>query len=368
MKQISFFSVFLAIFVQAQKFQPAVVTFNNNDQVAGSVAYNTPVLTPQTFEFKDASNQLKKIGVNQIKEVDVTAKTKFIKADIEISRHSENLQTLEQNQNFNLKKEERFIEQIVFGKYNLYKYADDMNKAYYYSTSDSDGIKPLLFKEYFLDNGDKTSNKEYLSTLQKLNCGNIDFNNVRYLESSLVNYFTKINQCDGVTTPQYEKAKGYMEHKVFALYTQKQEFTGAGFGGGYEFEYHLPFNNYSFAVAAAPGFTIYNLDENAVLSFYQGAYTRIISLPILLRYYPVKTKDFKMYASYSIVNFSQVNEEFMSYNNKKETDNYFTAFVNNYFEVGARYKAVEAFARFNSKLVDNAISVGLKYNIYSTKK
>ena len=368
MKQISFFSVFLTIFVQAQKFQPAVVTLNNNDHVAGSVAYNTPVLTPQTFEFKDASNQLKKIGINQIKEVDVTAKTKFVKTDIEISRHSENFQTLDQNKDFNLKKEQHFIEQIVFGKYNLYKFADVRNKAYYYSTADSDGIKPLLFKEYFLENGDKTSNKEYVTTLQNLNCGDIDFTNVRYVESSLINYFNKINQCDGVTSTKYEKAKGYMEHKAFALYTQKQEFSGAGFGGGYEFEYHLPFNNYSFAVAAAPGFTIYNIDNNVELSRNQGAYTRIISLPVLLRYYPVKTKDFKLYASYSIVNFSQVTDEFIRYNNSAESYKYFTAFVNNYFEVGARYKAVEGFARFNSKLVDNAISVGLKYNIYSTKK
>lgn len=225
-----------------------------------------------------------------------------------------------------------------------------------------------MFKEYFLDNGDKTNNKEYLSTLQNLNCGNIDYSNVRYLESSLVNYFNKINQCDGVTTTQYEKAKGYVEHKVYALYTQKQELSRAGFGGGYEFEYHLPFNNYSFAVVAAPGFTLYGKDDNAKLKMYRGAYSRIISLPFLLRYYPVKTKDFKIYASYSILNFSQVNEEYLNYNNVKTSENYFTAFANNYFELGLRFKTIEAFARFNSKIVESAVSLGLKYNIHSTKK
>ncbi|QOW09467.1 hypothetical protein Q73A0000_03350 [Kaistella flava (ex Peng et al. 2021)] len=366
MKQISFLSLFLTVFISAQKFKPAVVTFNNDDEKIGNVAYNNPIMTPQTFEFKEGSEQAKKLGKREIKEVNITDKAKFIKAEIEISRHPENLQNLENNKNFHIKKEEHFIEQIAFGKYNLYKYSDDMNKAYFYSSEDSDGIKPLLFKEYFLNENAKASNKEYLTVLEKINCGNNNYKNVLYLESSLTNYFNEINQCNGETNTEYKKPNDYIEHKIYGAYSQVKDPNETGFGGGYEFEYHLPLNNYSFAVAAAPGFFVYN--EKKDLAYREYSTKSIISFPILLRYYPIKTKDFKMYASYSIVNFSQMNQTYMSYNNQEEKIGGFTAFENNFFELGLRIKTLEAFARFHSRSGGEAISLGLKYNIYSTKK
>lgn len=370
MKHLSFLTIFLSILMNSQQFKPAEITFNNGEKIKVNVAYNTPFFTPQSFEFKEGSDKSKKLGINEIKEVNITDKAKFIKAEIEISRHPENLKNLELHKAFNIKKEEHFIEQIVFGKYNLYVYADEKNKAFYYKNSEDTTLKPLLFKEYFIDSGenegDKTSNKQYVQDLKEINCGNIDYNNVRYLESSLINYFNNINKCSGSTITEYQKSKGYIEHKIYGNYSKVNETGETGFGGGYEFEYHLPFNNYSFAIAAAPGFVSYKENEN--LSFTQITYIKIISLPIILRYYPVKTKDFKMYASYSIVNFSQIHQKLMSYNNNVENFKRFTAFENNFFELGFRFKTLEAFSRFHSQSGGKAISMGLKYNIYSTKR
>lgn len=366
MKQIFILTVFLSVFANAQKFKPAAVTFNDNEKVTGNVAYNNPSLTPQSFQLLDSSEQSKTLGLKEIKEVEIKDNTRFIKTEIEISRHAENLQNLEQNKNFNIKKEERFIEQIVFGKYNLYKYADHFNKAYYYSSADSDGIKPLLYKEYFLENGDKTSNKDYLNILQKINCGNNDYTKVGYLESSLTNYFNKINNCNGETNTDYQKPKGYIEHKVYAIYTHIKQANQTGFGGGYEIEYHLPVNNYSFAFAAAPSFELFTKKQN--LPIYSYTTSSLLSLPLLARYYAVKTNDLKIYASYSIMNLSEINNTFIGYNNEEEKSSNFTAFENNFFELGVRFKSLEAFARFHSRAFDNAISLGLKYNFYSTKK
>lgn len=366
MKHISFLTLFLCIFINAQNFKPAIITLNNNVKETGNVIFNNPSSTQQLFEFKDNTGQLKKLGLKDIREVNIINNTKFLKAEIEISRHAENLQYLELNKDFNIKKEEHFIEQIVFGKYSLYKYSDNMNKAYFYSSADSDGIKPLLFKEYFIENGNKASNKDYLKVLEKIDCGNTNFNNVDYLESSLTSYFNKINQCYGDINTNFQKAKGYVDHKVYGLYSNIKNTDNSGFGAGYEFEYHIPFNNYGFSFAAAPGFIIYNKKQNPAV--YSLSYNSIISLPLILRYYPVKTDEFKLYVSYSVMNLSQLNETFINFDKSEEKTSNFTVFYNNFFELGLRFKTFEAFARFHSRSAENAISLGLKYNIYSNKK
>lgn len=367
MKQISLLSLFLCIYAQAQHFLPAVVTLKNEEKITGTIAYNTPMLTPQVFEFKNEAGQTKTLTINDVKEVSITDKAKFISEEFEISRHAENLQKLEENPDYNLKKERHFVEQIAFGRYNLYKYADPMNKAYFYKSSENGSeIKPLLYKEFFVKNGDKGTKKDYLNVLNDINCGDINFQNVRYIENSLTSYFDKINECNGETDKQYEKAKGYYEHKMYALYSKMKDHNETGFGGGYEFEYHLPFNNYSFAIAAAPGFISYT--EATDIKYRETTTSAIFSLPILFRYYPVKMKNLKVYASYSVFNFSQVQQTLMIYNSIKQSDNYFTTTDNNFFEVGLRYKTLEAFSRFHSAKGDNAVSFGLKYNIYSTTK
>lgn len=366
MKHFSFLVLFLSIYGHAQQFKPAVITLKNGEKMTGTIFYNTPFLTPQTFDFKDDSNKIIKLDQNKVKEVIISDKAKFIKAEFELSRHPENLQNLEYNPEFNVVKEEHFLEQITFGKYNLYKYADKENTAYFYSTDDSNTFNPLLFKEYFVANGDKGTDRKYLKELQKINCGNITFKTVRYIESSLIDYFDKINECNGESSIQYQKPKGYTEHKVFGLYSKMKEGGETGYGGGYEFEYHLPFLNYSFAIAAAPNFISYS--ENKELKYGQSTTKSIISLPVLFRYYPLKLKDYKLYVSYSILNFSQRQQDVRIYNNIIVSDNYFTAYENNFFELGLRFKNLEAFSRFHSAAADKAISVGLKYTVYSSKK
>jgi len=366
MKQLSFLTLFVCMFANAQQFKPAEVTLKTGEKLTGNVYYNTPILTPQVFDFKDGNDKITKLDTKKVAEINIPDKAKFINTEISISRHAENLQKLGTEANFKLGKEHRFIEQIAFGKYNLYKYADKENKAYFYSTENSPEIKPLLFKEYFVEDGQKGTNKEYLKELQKINCGNISFQNVRYMESSLIAYFNKINECNGVADTSYKKVPGYTEHKVFGFYSKRDIGGEVGYGGGYEFEYHLPFLNYSFAVAVAPNYTKY--EENQNLKFRESNTTSVIALPVLLRYYPIKVKDFKVFVSYSVLNFTQISETHMTYNNTKEYHKYFTAIGDNFFELGLRFKTVEAFSRFHSTGGGNAMSLGLKYNIISTKK
>ncbi|AZI68058.1 hypothetical protein EIB71_10430 [Kaistella daneshvariae] len=366
MKQLSFLALLLCMFTNAQQFKPADVTLKTGEKLTGNVFYNTPIFTPQVFDFKDENDKITKLDIKKVAEINIPDKAKFINTEISISRHAENLQNLGNEADFKLQNEQRFIEQIAFGKYNLYKYADNENKAYFYSMENSPEIKPLLFKEYFVEDGQKGTNKEYLKDLQNINCGEISFKNVRYMESSLIAYFNKINECNGVTNTSYKKVRGYTEHKVFGFYSKRKIGDEVGYGGGYEFEYHLPFLNYSFSVAAAPNYTKY--EENQDIKFTETTTTSVMALPVLLRYYPIKTKDFKVFVSYSVLNFAQISETHMTYNNKKEYDKYFTAIADNFFELGLRFKNVEAFSRFHSQAGDNAMSVGLKYNIISGKK
>ena len=93
MKQISFLMLFLCVFINAQNFKPTVITLNSQEQETGSVIYNDPSFTPQVFEFKNNLDQTKKLGLNDIKEVSITGVTKFLNTTVELSRHSENLQS-----------------------------------------------------------------------------------------------------------------------------------------------------------------------------------------------------------------------------------------------------------------------------------
>lgn len=365
MRKLNFLLLVTGIAINAQQFKPAEITFTNGDQQATTVNYNTPIYTPQTFEVKSGESGTKKLGLNDLKDVSVSGITRFVKADIEVSRHPENLQRLDSHGNFNISKETRFIEQLVGGKVNLFKYYDENNKAFYFSTSDNPAIRPLLYKEYFISSGphegDKTSNKQYVQALKSLQCGNADYNNVRYIESSLVNYFNKINECSGETVKVSGKAQGYAEHKIFAGYSTQAGLTKASFGGGYELEYHLPFLNYSFSVAAAPGYFVFTGDE-LKKDFKDNSE---ISIPVLVRYYPVKSNSFKAYVGYSVVNFSRLNNEYTGTMASPENSNSFT--VRNFGEIGARIKNAEIFTRFYLK-GDSPFFVGAKYTLFSGKK
>lgn len=364
MNKLSFFAIFATVLVNSQQFRPAEITMSTGQKLTGNVSYNTPIYTPQMFEVKNDSGGITKIGLNDATLVTINNKTRFVRANIQLSRHPENLQRLEYNPAFSMKNETRFIEQLVVGKYNLYKYSDDQNKAFFYSTTDEPNIKPLLYKEYLISSGEnegaKTSNKQYLQDLRQISCGDVDYNSVRYLESSLETYFMKINQCNGDSVQSFQKEQGYIDHKVYGLYSTYSDGFNTSYGGGYEFEYHLPFLNYSFAVAAAPNFTTFtNTDTRANFTK-----TTEMALPILARYYPIKTKDFKGYFSYSVVNFIRDNVEYTG-NASDLNSNSFG--IKNFFEVGLRYKWVETFTRIYTAK-GSPFVLGVKFNFISGEK
>lgn len=145
-------TLLLSTFNFSQNFKQAEIILENDSKIVGFVFYNSPYHTPQSFIFKNSETGIEKIyNKNEIKRVTVNNYGEFVKSDVEISRHEESQIKMSYDGKFNLQKENLILEVLVKGTNKLYKYADDKNTAFFYSTNDNI-IKPLLYKEYYSDN------------------------------------------------------------------------------------------------------------------------------------------------------------------------------------------------------------------------
>lgn len=369
------FLLFVCIFTWSQSFKPATIIFSDNSKLNGEVSYNNPNNTPQEFIFRK-SNADKSINysIKNIREVDIPGFATFIKSEIKISRHSENLQNLDSYKEFKLLTEERMIEKIVDGYYNLYKFEDNQNTAFYYSQRNDFEIKPLLFKTYFLDvdGHEKLENNEYVNDLKKINCNNTNYLDVKYAENSLANYFQDINICNGDIIEKKTKKNFINEYKVVANYNViKKDYSDlvqSSYTLGLEYEMHfmnldnigaLSFGlnyNYIKSYNSKTAYNVYTANSN-------------FNIPISLRYYPINSDKFKFYTSICVFNFSlnsfnYVYMENYKYTYTKQSELNFMLF--SYLEAGLRYKEFEVFAKYyldKNKKQWFQSSIGLKYNL-----
>ena len=366
--------ILLPLSVFGQSFKPGKITYTNGKTISGLIEYNTPLYTPQSFNFKESKDgKLVKISTNDIDSIVIPEYAKFIKKEIQISYHSNNLDQLDTFKKFNLTTEIKFIEVLTEGKYTLYKYEDDKTEMFYYSEGDQP-IKPLLYKKYYTDeiNNLAAEEKLYLNELQKINCANVNLSFVKYTVSSLENFFEKTNNCEGknnnFVNVVKSKNKSFQKNKITASYSfLSNEGNAKAYEIGYEWEKFLPFYNYTFTLGFSPYYRHYqNSKDDTSKTNYS------LEFPLLVKIYPLKSKFVQFYVGYSIFNFRYAQFSYLNYNNKETKDTSFTSFQNTFFESGITFKDFEVYSKYYFNALtqydSKSFSLGLKYNFKTNKK
>lgn len=362
-----------SIFSQST-FKQGEITLSNGKKIEGLIQFNSPIYTPQFFNFKASKDaKIKKIFANEIDSVIIPDYAKFLKKEVQISYHSNHFDKLDTFKNFNLVTEKKIIEVLTEGKYNLYKYEDDKTEMFYYSEQDQP-IKILLYKKYYTDEIHYMAAEEklYINELEKINCAKINLDHIKYSVSSLENFFKKTNNCaensNTIINEIKTKNTGYQKHKITASYSfLKNESNSNAFEIGYEWENFLPFYNNTFSLSFSPYYRIYQNSENLG---YKTDFS--VELPFLVKAYPLKSKFAQFYIGYSIFNLRYAKYSYLNYLNQRIKSTSFTGFDNTFLETGIVIKNFEIYSKYYLNVVSQydskSFSFGLKYNFKTNQK
>jgi len=253
---------------------------------------------PTEFEYRLTENsEAKTTTIRSVSEFVVTGRSKYVRANVEMDRSSENLNNLSTNKSPKFKEEELFLKVLVEGDKVLYRYYDHQLQRYFFNL-DSSKIVQLVYKVYEVttDKGSKYFDKNEMFKQQLFNDVNCElksinaFMNVSYKQKSLINFFINHNKCKGGAIEDYNQETdrdwfnlrirpgiNFSSLKVENHFgTNKDVDFGAktNFRLGVEAEFVLPFNNNKWAMFIEPTY-----------QYFKGEVKGIY-------YSPVRTEDF----------------------------------------------------------------------------
>ncbi|WP_298551157.1 hypothetical protein [uncultured Algibacter sp.] len=166
---------------------------------------------PSEFEYKlSEDSDQKKVTIKTIKEFGIYNASRYQKSKVKIDRSSEKIGDLTYNRKPILKEEVLFLKVLIEGKANLYAYKDGNLNRFFYNIEASN-IEQLIFKKYKNNENDIKKNSRYKQQLwTDLQCTNLkmsDIESLKYKQNSLIDFFSKYNECENATFKSYEKNK-----------------------------------------------------------------------------------------------------------------------------------------------------------------
>jgi hypothetical protein len=242
----NFFTVIALILISQTlfsqlEFEKGYIIDKNGSKTEGYIKNGNWRVLPEHIFFK--TNELSKkqtVKVNMLKEFSINKKRKFIKFNVDIDRsndkrYSNNIHYdyKDYNKNPVFKKENLFLEILIEGEYNLYKYSDNSLVRFFYSKANQNP-KQLIYKQYYkkvtkregayeYNMYEKMENLFFRKQLYDLasDCSDLQDNalSVYYNEKELIEFFTNLNKCTNAHYQTYMIEKTYFELWV-----------GAGFG------------------------------------------------------------------------------------------------------------------------------------------
>lgn len=166
--------------------------------------------TPSEFRYILANDSAIYDGtLANIKEFGIYNSSKFVRSIVSIDQSSDRIDRLDYNKNPNYKEATVFLKVLIEGKASLYLYKGNGLIRFFYSI-DSNGINPLVYKRYLVDNSNKKINQpKFNESIVKnnfykqqlylhLNCPEISafgYEQLEYSKKSLENFFCKYNTC-----------------------------------------------------------------------------------------------------------------------------------------------------------------------------
>ncbi|WP_338765581.1 hypothetical protein WAF17_01940 [Bernardetia sp. ABR2-2B] len=211
---------------------------------------------PETIEYKlIGSSKLETGSISDIKEFGVTDTIKYIRAIVNIDKTEDGLNSSIKT-NIHLTTDTLFLNQLIEGKANLYKYSFGSLNRFFFNIED-DTIKQLIYKRY-LENGKEKKNLTYIQQLiTKVNCQKFRydrFQNIKYNTKSLITFFEDYNTCENeeyinfdskIERRQLIRMYGRVginvsQNSLKRNYTDFAQGGGVGIKLGYELEVVVP--------------------------------------------------------------------------------------------------------------------------------
>lgn len=274
---------------------------------------------PTKFSYKiGEQSDPQDADIMHVREFVIEEKVKYKRFDVEIERSYVDLSRLGRERNPKSKVETLFLKAMVEGEANLYAYADNTIKKFFYSVDDAD-VQQLIFINYLDNNNNVKFNNHYrqqiLNQVKCKNASQSDIDNLDYSEKDLFNYFSNYNICKDVDQVIYVNKE---KKDLFNLtirpgisYSSLElnnisEDSYADFGGqmglrfGLEFEFLLPYNNNKWAVLIEPTFKNYSSDKQTS-PLYESVKYQAVEVPLGLRHYIFLNSGSKLFINASFI-------------------------------------------------------------------
>ncbi len=277
---------------------------------------------PLEFEYKTREQAEKEtLTIESVKEFGIDNVSKYIRADVNIDRSSNNLDLLSSNKNPIFKQEQLFLKVLIEGNASLFLYKDNSLSRYFYRTTNNE-IDQLIFKEYKTpENKIGTNNKFRRQLYNNLKCSAItmdDVEDVDYEKKELLNFFTKYNSCNNSEFVNFEEK---VKSDLFNLNIRpglnssslsiSNDVTSSRntdydneltFRIGLELEFIMGFNKNKWAIIIEPTYQYFKAEDKAVTNLsntnvdYQS-----IELPVGVRHYLFLNNTSKIFINGSFI-------------------------------------------------------------------
>lgn len=408
--RFTFLIVLFSIFnLFAQKYESGYYIDNFDTKIEGFIKNNDWRNNPRSFEFKKSlDDNSATISMESCKEFTINSTAKFTRAKVQIEKSDTKIGALGYNKNPVFVEETAFLKHLVSGKNTLYYYYDQGLEKFFFS-NETTKITQLIYIKFLIDANDVQFNEEYKNLQsntimqneaykrqlwENVKCEQTTMNELNKLEfkkSSLINYFSKVNTCNGsIENIVSIEKKAIVSVKGVALINSDQiKFSGStanssfdrkiGFGFGAEIELLMPFNNYKWGVFIEPSFSKYEGEKTITSglnnSFSQGVKvnTSFIQVPIGAKYYfgDSSKSAFYLGAGITVTNI----KENTTIDFESRADLYFSNFTYTFFgTLGYKFKQFAAEFRFNTTnnaspsngydIEFNRSTLALKYELF----
>ncbi|WP_339686165.1 hypothetical protein [uncultured Nonlabens sp.] len=306
--------LFSGIFSSAQiSFKPGFFIENSGSRVDCIIKDTGSAQTPDLFKYKlNESGDILTVNSSDIIEIEVFNRFKYLKrtVDLDRSKTTSNISSLDENSQPNFNKENLLLKVLVEGAVSLYKYQEGAILKYFIQIGDGK-INQLIYKRYKVKNEVGTNNEFKKQLFEALQCETIEsrkFKNINYYKSDLSDLIIDYHECKKLSYIDYVNMgdKGYFRFNLKSGITFSK-LSAIGPSSAFEFnfdnetslrigaelEYISSINNYKWAVFIEPTYQQYvtesevNIRPDSRFPDFAKATAdyRSIEIPIGLRHY-----------------------------------------------------------------------------------
>lgn len=248
---------------------------------------------PQSVEYKISQNgKIETADLDTVKEFGIGSAIKYIRRTVKIDFSSDKIGHLSNEKAPEFTEKQIFLKVLLEGKASLFQYKEG-DLIYYFFSTDTTDIRPLIYKKYKSDQGNVKENNQFRQQLF-VNFGvecfdSEEFKRLKYYTKDLIRLFIKYNECQKVEFVDFRENQPKMifnlhmkaglnqntlSVKNFKASSVNMEFEAENnFKIGFESEFVLPVHGYKWSFALEPTYQYFKdkqqLDYETVTIDYQ---------------------------------------------------------------------------------------------------